>query len=424
MITRKKLLRLATTLLLATALTTPANAQKDPLRTSDHEAATAVAIRSEADLREYLSAEPANSPLKYFSAGAKQRFIEGLRFGAGGAAGFNRQPIQDELTEAEAREVLALFGLQDYASSIEGLGASRDSVTHAEIVGNDAGGATPEIRQFFRRLVEFDADTAKESRSSFTRREYAKVVQGLGAPHGCSSQTNLGELHTLFAAALGPAMYVSEPAYFEQLERCYQLLEKQHATRRSEHMDMYKAMILYRRFDEAQAFADAHADLQLRRMPSVIDHVGLSKPSVFEIDPSNGMSLRRRPFKSKQGFQLIVVASPGCHFSQAAATDISKNAELVRDMHGAVWLGAPDELLHFDAVAEWNQAHPATPMVVANSALEFSELDLSTYPTFYFLENGKVVDKISGWESAAQAEVLKHRLERWQSTSAGLRTPR
>ena len=121
----KPLLKFATVLMLAAVLNT--NAAEDPLRASDSDAPSAVTIKNEADLREYLASEPANSPFGYFSAGTKQRFIEGLRFGATGLATFDRRLIQDELTEAEARELLALFGLQEYASSLEGLRASRDS---------------------------------------------------------------------------------------------------------------------------------------------------------------------------------------------------------------------------------------------------------------------------------------------------------
>jgi hypothetical protein len=78
-------------------------------------------IRSEGALKSYLADLPKNSPLIYFSAEARTKFLDSLTFGPDGLSGFKYSPIEDELTPTQAYELLSLFGVQRTVSSLSGL---------------------------------------------------------------------------------------------------------------------------------------------------------------------------------------------------------------------------------------------------------------------------------------------------------------
>ena len=81
-------------------------------------------ITSADALAAYLRKTPAGqSPLDFFSAGAKQRFLSSLRFGSKGLGGFSTDGLQAELTDDEIRQVLSLFDAQDYAARLHGVDA-------------------------------------------------------------------------------------------------------------------------------------------------------------------------------------------------------------------------------------------------------------------------------------------------------------
>ncbi|MFC6841050.1 hypothetical protein [Xanthomonas theicola] len=55
-------------------------------------------IKSRADLRGYLAAVPADSPLRRLTPGARKRFIDSLVFSPSGLASYSYEDIASELT--------------------------------------------------------------------------------------------------------------------------------------------------------------------------------------------------------------------------------------------------------------------------------------------------------------------------------------
>jgi hypothetical protein len=95
-----------------------------PVTNSRSRMSSSAPITSADPLAAYLRKTPAGqSPLDFFSAGAKQRFLSSLRFGSKGLGGFSTDDLQAELTDDEIRQVLSLFDAQDYAAHPHGVDA-------------------------------------------------------------------------------------------------------------------------------------------------------------------------------------------------------------------------------------------------------------------------------------------------------------
>ena len=77
-------------------------------------------IKSYADLRNYLAAEPSSSPLNRLSPVAKTRFLESLVFTERGLGGYSYEPLKGELTASQIYDVLSLFGAQATTRLIKG----------------------------------------------------------------------------------------------------------------------------------------------------------------------------------------------------------------------------------------------------------------------------------------------------------------
>src|SRR5262245_1969876 len=67
-------------------------------------------IETRQQFDDWRSQHPANSPLDALTPGARERFIHSLSFGPGGITYFDASDLMDELSDAQIRAVLALFG--------------------------------------------------------------------------------------------------------------------------------------------------------------------------------------------------------------------------------------------------------------------------------------------------------------------------
>ena len=96
-------------------------------------------IKSRADLNRYLAKSRNDSPLSLLSAGAKQRFVQSLRFSDRGLASFDYRDLRDELTASQIYRILSLFGAERTTASIPNL---RVSSTTDELILLQRGGVS------------------------------------------------------------------------------------------------------------------------------------------------------------------------------------------------------------------------------------------------------------------------------------------
>ena len=93
----------------------------DEIANRDLVARLSAPIKTEKDLKDYLSKEPENSPLARLSPEARQIFLHSLHFGRNGLGSFNYAVLQNELSVSEAYNLLSLFGVQGVTPGLVGL---------------------------------------------------------------------------------------------------------------------------------------------------------------------------------------------------------------------------------------------------------------------------------------------------------------
>ena len=98
------------------------------------------------------------------------------------------------------------------------------------------------------------------------------------------------------------------------------------------------------------------------------------------------------------GMRVVVVSNPLCGFSSAATKAIESDPYLSAFFSEyGLWLVPPAQRLYVDEVSFWKETYPAQEIVLAYQRTNWPVIDDWATPTFYFLKDGIVVDKISGW---------------------------
>lgn len=144
---------------------------------------------------------------------------------------------------------------------------------------------------------------------------------------------------------------------------------------------------------------------------------GLAEPPKFEAQASAGMhkvlvasgkQLTTKMVDIGQGPRIVVVAHPLCHFTQDAMKTIEENPHLKEVMRkNAVWIAPPDRNMDFTAFSKWRNAYPEAPIFTAYGYSSWPELGEWGTPTFYFFEDGKLVDTLVGWPKGGRMDELE-----------------
>lgn len=96
-------------------------------------------IKSERSLRSHVSARLDDSPLRYLSRPALERFLSSLQFNENGLTSYRYSDLEAELTPSQIYQVLSLFGQQHGTSMLKG--AKIRSQLDAEIMAGPLPGA-------------------------------------------------------------------------------------------------------------------------------------------------------------------------------------------------------------------------------------------------------------------------------------------
>lgn len=206
---------------------------------------------------------------------------------------------------------------------------------------------------------------------------------------------NDAELKLHWAAVESAAFYSDSSDLADAALRIYTQMRQRRLTDTKQTERLFDFLLKARRFAEARAFAASHPEAKLPGLPEFID-APTDQPSVWRM-AADGRSAERIGI-DLQPLQIIVVA--GCHFSADAARDIGVDPLLgpIFTSH-ARWLSLPPGAEQLDALAEWNQAHPKTPMLPIHDRREWSVISAWAMPTFAIIRGGKLIDSTRGWKS-------------------------
>lgn len=356
-------------------------------------------IRTQEALQSYLSVTGGKSPLDAFSAGARKRFLSSLNFGTSGLGGFDVVELQSELTDAQIRDVLALFGVADeYRDSLHGV---------AQYTPQPATESALELA-FDDFYFAFDGGLNRQKAAEVLRDSYDQLLAPEQSVERLRHQDD-HDLALLYRAADMASWSSHESRYLDDMQRDFRELARRKLDTAGQARDIYDRLIADRRFDDARHWASEHAHVAAHALPPLLDrHGSNATPTVLWIE-GTGQRMERRAVDLSTEWRMVVVA--GCHFSQDAARDIADDPTLATWFREhALWLAADRESL--DNVIEWNRQHADQPMLVSWRGDEWSMLDSWSMPTFYLFHHGKLLARWSGWSHDAGLETLRAQLHK------------
>lgn len=364
-------------------------------------------ITSRAELNAYLrDTPPANSPLNWLTPGARRRFLDSLVYREHGLGGMSLADLRYELTREQAYTLLRLFGAQDYAVDLDALTTPRPA-TH-----DDAAGT---LEASYDRLLAAAEHAEGGAQGQAISHSYAAEF----APAQTDARRHaLGDRDAefLFRAAELAFRATGQPGYLADLRRDFAELERRHRVDRPHASDFHDALLVAHRDDEARALLAAYPVVERSPPPSMrsFSRIRNGQPSLWVVTPgTRKRELVRFRLNIRAPAQVIVLASTACHFSANAARDIEADP-LLRDLFREYgqWVAPPGEVTAFDAVREWNEAHPALRLGIAYDDAALPMVERVETPVFYFLDHGTVVDTVVGWPPGGNLDAIRRGLRK------------
>lgn len=171
----------------------------------------------------------------------------------------------------------------------------------------------------------------------------------------------------------------------------------------------YGMLIATRQFDRAAKFKLANPTLALPAFPSIQANlnVKIGAPSEWVVHPTK-QEITQQAVDLGGAWKMVVIAHPNCHFCPNAARDIFADPALKKRLTGHTkWVTPQDLDLKVEALQDWNNKFPEAQISFVHVAADWPLPSFSSTPTFYFLKDGKLVTKFSGWpKEGFKAELI------------------
>ena len=366
----------------------------------------ATPITSRAALDAYQrDTPPESSPLSWLTPGARRRFIDSLVYREHGLGGMSLADLRYELTREQAYAVLQLFGAQNYAIDLDALTTPAPKAASTSTL-------EPAYDRLLKAVEQAEVDGAQRPTVA---QEYAAdfaPAQNDAQRHALDDR----DAEFLFRAAILAFRMTSQVSYLTDVRHDFAELQRRHRIDRPQLGDFHDALLTAHHDDEARALLAAHPALERNPPPSMrtFNRVRKGQPSLWVATPdTRKRELVRFRFNIRAPSQVIVLASTGCHFSATAAHDLEADP-LLRDLFREFgqWVAPPDEVTAFDAVRDWNQAHPALRLGIAYDNATLPMVERIETPVFYFLDHGTVVDTVVGWPPGGNLDAIRRGLRK------------
>lgn len=348
-------------------------------------------LDSRAKLDAWLKANQDNhGPLDAFSAGGRQRFLEGLAYGERGVVSLPFEDLTWELDQAQAQAVLTLLGLGDDPIAK----ALRTDPVPPAWRGDRK---TPsDIDRRYTQYIALTGTVAEDDALTRARRMdalYRQLFPGTLVEQ--ADKLTDPDLLLLARASANAAGSGSDQAATQDLLALLVLLEQRGMGRGSLIQDAQRALLASGKLDDARALAAQHPAIALASIPTVG-----TPADALPVGPRwwrLSADATRMDAESADLAQTQILVLAGCHFSEDAAQDIAADPELgpvfARHAH---WLGQPPGVEYLDAWKAWNARFPNTQMYLITQRSDWTLLPTWRMPTYAIVRDGKVVDQASG----------------------------
>ncbi|MEF3081194.1 hypothetical protein V3391_03095 [Luteimonas sp. SMYT11W] len=355
-----------------------------PARAADTDGAMPPFVTSTA-LTDWLARHP--SPLDQAPPHARELFIEALDFGPRGVRSFPYAELAPELTTAELAEVQRLLLAE--ALPLPGLEIEEAARLRAARAAGALAGPSARVLAAYR---------------DWRRTAEPTEMSGLAIDRLTTEQARAGsdageDLRLLHRAALERAEEFRDDARLDTARALHARLHAEGLVTRQDHRSLQRLLLVSGRIDEARTFTAGVPEARLPAVPrfDVSRSPEQGTVRIWRIDGDDGdvPTLRKHPLDL--GLRIVVVTSPGCGFSRAAAAAIPSDPILgpIFARH-AVWLIAPDAIADVAALRAWNLRNPDAEIGIAVDAAQWP-VALDTTPQFLVFRDGQLVAHVSGW---------------------------
>lgn len=212
------------------------------------------------------------------------------------------------------------------------------------------------------------------------------------------------DLPIAFKAADTAVFYTSDRKHAAILAHLFAELERRGLATSKHARSMQAAYVQTRMFDEAVELQRAHPALQA--LPVLLGEEE-SLRSAWAFHPTRD-EVTLESATLGEGPAIVVVAHPGCRYTQEAFRAIEGDAELQAVFADHAQLVAPSPREFEVAVfQQWNREHPRLPMRLAYDRSQWPQLETWATPTFYFFRDGRLQAVVGGWpKDGRKDEVL------------------
>lgn len=225
------------------------------------------------------------------------------------------------------------------------------------------------------------------------------------------NQLSAEELEAEFKAADLAAFHTMSPVYVERMSLALARLQSHGLATPSQYKLLYGDSLLAGMYDQARQLQMSHPRLNLPPVPSI---------TALDVSPESGdLFLLARSTDELQvverddssGTEIVIISHPLCHFSARAFEAITAEGEL-REVFSdhAVWVVPPQRRLYTDEILEWAKQDSSQSILQAFRPPAGSIFQTRTTPTFFFIKDGEVVDKLVGWPEGGNMQALKAKM--------------
>jgi hypothetical protein len=235
---------------------------------------------------------------------------------------------------------------------------------------------------------------------------YRARFAGLQAPDVRAAMSD-EDLRALTLAAQLAVFYHDDDDILDDVITDLRLLEDRGAALPGDIRATYELLVAGRRFEQARHFLAVHQGLGEAEPPLLLglrpDVKGAAEMRVGEAEGT----LVWAPVDVARLPRILVIGHPLCHFTQDAARAIEADPEL-RALFAAhaKWLAPQDTGTDFTVFRRWNTEHPDLPITIAYRGAGFPMIDDWSTPTFYFMDQGRVVSQVAGWPQGGRRDEI------------------
>lgn len=294
-------------------------------------------------------------------------------------------------------------------STVTGIAISpRVASLDAMIDGGAGEAAGPtSIKAHHDRLKDIEESTRDDARERARRMTEAfdRDLAAAYAPERLATASD-EELEELFQAASRVVFYAHGPAHAVLLQRTAQSLDARSTLTDEHRRDLYRAWVVTRQFDAANALARMHPGLQLQVLPAIpaADVAGAGRVVVWR--PADDAEALSAQAVEQDVLRIVVLSHPRCGFSQRAIAAIEADPVLSARLGDALWLAPPNGSLDLRDIQAWNRAHPGARLSYAVAMDDWPQFDSWATPVFHFMREGRVVATVTGWPREGRAREL------------------